>query len=344
MRRDQVIENLKLAARRKGNDGNLYWQAWRVVRVLPKGIDLELVRGAVKLALGPGFSSFGDQLRDEYADLVVTEAAAFDGLEHVFLRVYLSQADGPTGPRVRAAAKWLRELAKVDDENKKNRARLNPLLKDAQAIHALQAAVAARPDQAKWHLSALAAEGSLESADVLLPLADGAIRTHDKRVDLLTKYALPFATGHVEPVVAAVRAARSTRALKSPVTDLLPAFGAQGVELRLSLRIDAKKRVTPALPAASVWLTLDSTRLPAASIAVTRAHESRYLWRDGAIHDGGSKLSWPTLRSLDELPPWLDAVARLLKVKWNPTPGFIQSSLRGRARANAVAWLLSKHE
>lgn len=63
----------------------------------------------------------------------------------------------------------------------------------------------------------------------------------------------------------------------------------------------------------------------------------RFWWEDGVTRQNSAGL--PRLKSLAGLPAWLRAVERHQRLRWNRTPLYFISSLRGAGRTRLVRWL-----
>lgn len=62
-------------------------------------------------------------------------------------------------------------------------------------------------------------------------------------------------------------------------------------------------------------------------------------WADGKRLSRGDRLRVGAPRGLEDLPRWIAASARRLRVTWDRTTLRVRGSLRGKAREAVVTWL-----
>jgi hypothetical protein len=205
------------------------------------------------------------------------------------------------GDDLRAAAEWRHQLDMVND--RRAIPRLAKLM-SPRAVEASQATLAAVGLRARRLLAVLAYDGSESSADVVL-----------------------------QRVLAELDAARDARTQQSPLKDWLDVVGSGSASAKFELAfstVDEQWRL---------WLRIDSTQLPHVSFALSNGDS--YFSCDGfkVRHARGLKEAPPS--GLLELPAWLRAFSKRRRVRWDVEPRWVKSSLRGKARANAVAWVMA---
>ncbi len=322
MSRAKAIEALREA---KVGRRNAPWFAARGLSLLTKGVDPELVEPAMKLLLSlGGLLSLLRKLPDEYEPLARRVFASEPrSNETLFLAAW--------GDDLRAAAEWRHQLDMVND--RRAIPRLAKLM-SPRAVEASQATLAAVGLRARRLLAVLAYDGSESSADVVLPLVLRALETRDETLDVLEMWVRPFARGpHFQRVLAELDAARDARTQQSPLKDWLDVVGSGSASAKFELAfstVDEQWRL---------WLRIDSTQLPHVSFALSNGDS--YFSCDGfkVRHARGLKEAPPS--GLLELPAWLRAFSKRRRVRWDVEPRWVKSSLRGKARANAVAWVMA---
>lgn len=280
------------------------------------------------------------KLPDAFVPVLMAEAQHIESLESVFLQAWVRD-DEPVAEQVREAARWFYGLQYVN-ESAAGRKRIASLASVERAVSAAQAAIVRFPNGRDSIVSVLAAEGSAESADALLPMIHAAAEAGDARLDRLVHHLLPFAAGAVVPAVSVLTGAQGSRGAASPVAALLPLFGATGNSLSLQVHLDSEQRFTAAIPKAQVVIMLDSSKLPAASVWLRklRGNEGDSLsWGDGVTSVKHKLIAGP--KDVTDLPKWLAKIQKPLALRWNPVPSLVLSSLRGKARTNALKWLTS---
>lgn len=320
MSRAKAIEALREA---KAGRRNAPWSAQRGLSLLTKGVEPELVEPAMKLLLGLGaLLASLRKLPDEYEPLARRVFAGDPtSNESIFLEAW--------GDDLRAAAEWRHQLDMVND--KKAVPRLAKLL-SPRAVEAAQATLAAVGLRARRLLAVLAYDGSESSADVVLPHVLRALETRDATLDVLEEWVRPFARGpHFQRVLAELDTARDTRTELGPLKDWSALVGGKSPSVRFEVSFASVDELW------RLWMRLDSTRLPHVSFALSSGH-AYFSCDDFKVRHA---------KGLDEAPPsellafpaWLKALSKRRKLRWNTEPRWVKSSLRGKARARAVAWV-----
>ncbi|MFZ5444859.1 MAG: hypothetical protein ACOZQL_33020 [Myxococcota bacterium] len=341
LRKDQVVAELRLATKGGTLAG---WHGIRALSSIREGVDPALVRRAIEKVFEVGFSLVPDcgRLPDEYVPTLLEVVAQRSPADHVFLGAWLT--DGPPGPQVREAATWLRALRLLDSRQpaKKRLATLTKLVANGRALEASQAVIAAGVEEGRM-LALLAFDGSESSADVLMPVVLRAVKAKDRSLDRLVEWLVPHARGPLmAPVVTTLQEAMDAREGRGPLGWLLRHVGAPEHRAHLEVTLESRERVAVS-PRASAWLVLQSRQLPHVAVSIARHRTASPHFDSWRIEDGEVRLeralSLEPFTALHELPAWLAAVAAQLGVTWDFERARVKSSLRGKARAAAVAWL-----
>lgn len=326
--RAQVLDDLRRCV---AKGWNYRWHGQRGLRGLKPGVDHELVERAMELVFPLTIAQVCHALPDEYEALawrVIGRTATPDA---TFL-----DALG----ELRRGCAWLCEVQRIDD-TKRNRGRVATLKQDAVLLEAARATVARHGIDAQQLVAVLAHDGSEDSVDVLLDTVQQALAKRDERLDGLEKWLVPFARGTgMAAVVAALRSAMAERGAASPLLALLSRFGAKGTQLSLSVHVRSREVYRGLARRASFSVALDSHHLPGARASVSRDRLSSGVtsWADGHVKQDELGLGGPS--SADDLPRWLAVAAKKLGVTWDRSTLQVEGSLRGKARAAAVEWLL----
>ncbi|MFO0550131.1 MAG: TIGR02996 domain-containing protein [Polyangiaceae bacterium] len=347
-------KDLALAAKSVGND---WWHGTRALSRLGADEDRSLVEIAMRKGFTADVSSCGRTVADAYVPLAWSVLSTMNHPAATFLRNFDAEDDGL---RLRAGAEWLHALGMVYIEERMDALltvkkgaklvqRLTMLSKNNAGITAARATVAAHGLASPRFVAVIAYEGSPASRDVLAPLVHAVLRGEvpdspvgeERPLDLLQNWLLPFATGAVaDAFVAKVRAASNKRGEGSTVLGLAARFGSKEKKLALDISVDSKEVYMGLTRKAYVWLRLNSHKEPCASISIVKAalDSKRTDWDDGALAVDALGLGGPT--SLDDIPRWVAASAKELGVRWDRDKVRVSSSLRGKARAAALDWLL----
>ena len=246
---------------------------------------------------------------------------------------------GGDGARLQAAASWLREADRV---NAKNRARLPALVHDTDGVAAACATVARHGLAANTLLAFLAHAGGDAAIDAVVEVFERAVSARDEALDDFAEYFVPFARGpRMTALAAEITAALAARGGQSPLLALAAKqWGAPRLtKLRLEVSIDSRQVYKGLSRKAGAWIVLDSHALPNAKAFLTwsKLNFDATVWADGRLKKDELNIGKP--RDVDDLPRWLAAAAKKLKIHWDPTTLRVTSTLRGKQRAAAVAWL-----
>jgi hypothetical protein len=304
--------------------------------------DPGLVRGVLKRLVARGFPVLSTcrRLPDVFAPLLTAALMESHEPERTFFDAFV-RGDAPLGPQVRSAGTWLFELQMVDD-HKRGRERLTKLAAEPRAVDAARAVVAASGTKAPRYLAVLGHDGSEDSADVLLPLVLSAVEQRDERLDTLTKWLGPFVRGpRLAPVLEALRSATSQREGGSPLLPLLSQLGIEGPHFRAHVGLQSVEVKEGFLRRASLTVWLQSDELPHVRVAVSKygrdLNPSGFAAADGKVTNQSLKLEPPS--SPEAVPKWISETGRKLGVRWD-TPRWLTLSVRGKARARFLHWLL----
>ncbi|MFO0594983.1 MAG: hypothetical protein U0228_06755 [Myxococcaceae bacterium] len=316
------------------------WYGARAARTLPKNLDPAFVRRAfgTLLSEAENLHTFGSTLSDEYVPLALEVLKKKKTCEAVF---FSSLPGTPSGPRFRELVKALVGLG--FEPSSKRTALVNSLLKQGDVIAAAQATVAAKGLEAWLYLDLLVADGSAESADVLLPLWDRAQKKKGEDLTFLEAALQKGTSPLMKAMLASATEAVDAYAKVSKVGDLAERFGGERKNFVFHVGFETvEQRHGDGQLTMSFWF--DARSSPQASIFGTRAtrtlNADRFRWEDGKTPENSAR--FPKLASLNALPAWLASVAKGARCRWNPEPRWIKSSLRGKARAGLLAWLLSE--
>jgi hypothetical protein len=121
------------------------------------------------------------------------------------------------------------------------------------------------------------------------------------------------------------------------VAQLAERFGGDGPTFSLQLGFESNQTVEY-LAKLSVSFWFFARKKPQAAVFAQRQKGLRFNWEDGKTKENTA--GFPKLSSLDELPAWMRAVATKYRCTWNRTPLYLTTSLRGKARAGFLEWLL----
>ena len=328
MKRADVIAGLEHVV----EDGDSYlWLGIRCLDALPTGIDPKLVERVMRVTFKRVIAKACRRLPDEYVPIAWRVIAKQKSPDATFLRSY---AD------LRAGSAWLIQAAMVD-RTPRNRKRLEPLCADVTGLAAAQATVVAHGLEAKQLIAVLAHDGSDTSIDALVETLHHALTARDQSLDALAEWLTPFARGpRIESVVGELAQALAARGAGSPLLALAARFGHGGDRLVFQLAIDARKVRQGRTRVATGFVDLSSHTMPnaRASITWTLTKYRRTRWEDGRVTEDELELGGP--RDVDDIPRWLAASAKKLKIQWNPKTIRV-SGLRQKARAAAIAWVLA---
>lgn len=333
MKRDEVIKALTKVLK-PGDDAN--WAANRAAKSLPRGLDPVFLRRVFDKLLSEEFSlqTFGTTLPDEYVPLAREVLAKKKTCEAIFLS-NVALAERPQG--FRDAVKSLIKLS--TDAKAKRTAYLKEIASVPEYVSAAQATVAVKGMEAWLQLRILAFDGSVDSADIMLPLVVKALKEKGEDLDFLVDLLDDRARAKpaMQPMFTALEAAQGERAKVAKVGQLAHRFGGDGPTFNLRLGFESKQTVD-FLPKLSVSFWFFSRNKPEAAVFGQRQKGLRFNWEDGKTKENTAL--FPKLQSLDELPRWMKAVAKKYRCTWNEKPLYLTTSLRGKARAGLMQWLL----
>lgn len=320
-----------------GTAGN--WDARRVARNLPRGLDPTFVRRVFDKLLSEdeAIQTFGRTLPDAYVPIARAVLAKKTSVDAVFL-THCALAAQPDGFRKAVGA--LLKLGTLTTKTKASH--LKAIAAEPAYVSAAQTTVAVKGVDAWLMISLLAYDGSAESADILLPLVRQALAGGGENLDFFVQMLddRAHATPTMQPLFAALDAAHDARSAIAKVGDLAERFGGKRADftLKISFHTHQQFRGQGKL---SVSCYLFARGKPEASVFGGRWHGEnslRFDWEDGKTKTNGAK--FPTLKSLDEFPDWKKAVAKKFRCTWSPAPLYFGTSLRGKARAGLLAWLV----
>jgi hypothetical protein len=252
----------------------------------------------------------------------------------MFLRSY----DGD----LRVACAWLLELGMLDPKPR-NRRRLPGLCSDRRALEAARATVVAHGAATEQMLAALAYDGHADSLDAMVDVVGHALAARDGSLDTLAAWFVPFARGtRMTALAAEFTQAIDARGSASAILAIGRRFDPRAKRFAIDVQLDARQVRVGLTRKASTWIVLTSHALPNAAATVTwnTANHRSTRWEDGAKIRDENALGTP--RSVEDLPRWLAASARKLRVTWDPETLRVTSTLRGKSREAAVAWLLGR--
>lgn len=335
MTRAQVVEALE-AVLRPGTDAN--WQGARAARKLPKDLEPAFVRRvfAKLLEEDEAIRTFGATLSDAHVRIAREVLATQKTGDGVFLSNLSRTSEGAEFRRMIKALNGLGFEA-----SSKRTALVKSLVAQPDVVAAAQATVAARGFDAWLFLDLLIADGSAESADVLMPLWQQALKKKGEELSVLTSMLEEGTSPAMRAMLGAATSAIDARAAISRVGELAERFGGKRADFVFHLGLQTVEQAHgDGRLTMSFWF--GSRASPQAEVFGTRAtrtlNAQRFKWADGKMLENEAR--FPTLASLDELPGWLARVAKDARCSWNPQPRWVKSSLRGKARAGLIAWLL----
>lgn len=328
MRRGAVIEGLRRYVR---SDGKQLWSGIGALMNLYPGVDPKLVERAMKLAFQREITAVIRRLPDEFVELANRVIAKVKTAEATFVRSY----DGD----LRDAGDWLSQVRMID-RKPRHRPRLAHLCRDDLALAAARTTVVAHGLEIEQLVAILAHDGSRDSVDALVDVVHAAITERDERLDVLAEWFAPFARGkHMTALAGELAESVDERGARSPLLALAERFGDARGKLALDVSVKSRQVMIGLTRKASFWVVLSSHALPNAAVSVTwntMNHKST-RWEDGRTKRDENRLGAP--RSVDDIPRYLAACAKKLKITWDWSSALVASSLRGKARTAALGWL-----
>lgn len=326
MSRRKAEEALKQA---KPGKSNAFWFAGRGLLFLTRQVDPKLVAPAMEMLAKRGvLLPYLRKLPVEFDGLALEQLSKASSVEATFFAAWNGD--------VRSAGKWIYELQKVYE--KKSAPRLAKLV-TAQAVEATQAAIAAHGLAVPRLLCVLAYDGSESSADIMLPLAKHALEERDAGLDALKMWVIPFARGpHFTKLVEELQRATGEReATTSPLRAWLASLGVEGTSAHFELAFHSRDEKW------SLWLKLDSKQLPHVLLALSSNRDAYFSVEDFKVRHA-KKVSFAPPTSLEEVPEWVSRTSKHERIKWNAGPQWVKSSLRGKARERAIAWVMQRDQ
>lgn len=334
MKRQDVVKALTEVLK-PGTSAN--WRACRAAKSLPRGLEPAFLRRVFDKLLAEEFNlhTFGTTLPDEYVPLAREVLSNKKTCDALFLS-NLTLAERPQG--FRDAVKALIKLG--TDASAKRTLYLKELAAVPEYVSAAQATVAVKGMDAWLQLRILAFDGSADSADIMLPLVVKALKEKGEDLDFLVDLLDDRARAKpaMQPMFAALDQAQRDRAKVAKVAQLAQRFGGDGPSFNLRLGFESTQTVDY-LPKLSLSFSFFARSKPEATVFGQRETRLRFVWEDGKMKENTAL--FPKLTSLDELPGWMKAVAKKYRCTWNETPLYLKTSLRGKARAGFLEWLLS---
>lgn len=333
MSQTSALEHLAACVKR---ETNFRWHGQVGLSTLRAGADVKLVERALAIVLPWNPAGCLVRLVDPYTPIAWRVLAKTKHPEATFLFAY---APTRTGDGLRAGCRWLTQLNEIEKPTAK---RIAALTGDASGVAAARATVAKHGAAIPQLFAILANDGAPPSAAVLTKIVEHAAATADETLDALFAYLVPCARGpKMKALATQVTRSRDARGAASSVQDLAARFGATTKSrFVFELSIDSRQVQAGLLRKAALHVTLSSHALPNVDVMVVR-----HLWNhkttwfeDGNVKADDNKLGRPS--TIDDLPRWIAASARVLKVSWDRDTLLVQSSLRGKARTAAVDWLL----
>jgi hypothetical protein len=274
-------------------------------------------------------------LAEEHVPIVVQVLAKPETAEAVFVAAFIRDAH-EKGPAVRQAGVALHALRMFPwspGTREGGRKTVAWFASDPRAVSASQEVVALYGFDTCRHIAVLAADGSPESADILLPLATQALNARDSRLEELAEWLVLFAhSSHLQPCVDALVAADGPREVRRHLREL----GATGRDPHLRFEMASDDGL------ARVVLALQTAQMPSEKVEVFLERDGsskRFSWGDSGSSPSKLKLISP--RSLALIPRWLVEVARVLGIHWDPTTLALRGTLRGEPRERTRKWFLS---
>ncbi len=336
MTQKRALDSLRACVKR---GSNYLWHGHVGIGMLRPGADHELVERAMKIILPWSPAECLDRLPDEYAPIAwrTLAKATKDNAEAAFLVAYDPDR---TPERLRAGSKWIKQLHMIDD--KRNRHRVATLCGDKVAVAASRVAVIEHGVEPPQFLAILAHDGKPDSVDALVEVIHQATTAQDESLDALFEWFVPFARGTKMVTLAEeLKASRDARGEASSVQELAARFGVEGkTRFKLELSIDSRQVQQGLTRKATAHVGLSSHALPNVDLMISRNLWNSVLtwYEDDTKRCDDNGLGKPA--SLDDIPRWVAASAKRLKVTWDRDTLRIQSTLRGKARQAAVDWFL----
>lgn len=338
-----TLRDLKSCA---ANEDDAVWLGMRALARLPRdgSYDRALVARAYRRVI-PYEPSLAAKFPDVYLPVALAElrrAARTDAVAALFVHYLGDARDAEAGARLRAANAWLC-VARAADRTPRGRAKLAAAARDRDGVAAACAAVA-RHGLVHAVTSVLAHVGGDAAVDALVGGFARALERRDDELDHLATHLVPFARdARMRRLAAEVTAACAARAAEAPELALATRrWGVTVDRLALDVTVQSREVYQGLTRKLSAWIVLQSHAVPHAKAFVTwnKLNFDATRWEDGRLVVDEVRIGKP--KDLDDLPRWLAAAARRRGVRWDRATVRVTSTLRGKARAAAVAWLLSE--
>jgi hypothetical protein len=185
----------------------------------PLGLDERLMKKLYRrlLARNSTVIELLHRLPEEHSHIVERLLEKPRGPASVFAVAFSRHAAQP-GPALREAGAFLRRLYRFEwrpGVRKPGRMTIAALVADARAVRGSQEVVATAGFKEPRHIAVLAADGSDDSADILLPLASEALRRRGQRLVRLLDWLVPFSHGRTNEIARRLedRGGRAQRAV-----------------------------------------------------------------------------------------------------------------------------------
>ncbi len=335
MKRSDAIRELEACVAKRPD---WVWHGTLALAKLPAGIEPKLVERALRTTSEYIDPSVFARLPAEYVPVAWRVIAKLKTGQARFLQSF--EGDDPT-ERLHAGGACLVALGALCGLGALGTAKkLDAVAKNANAVAAAQAAVVATGGEHAGFVALLAHDGDDASIDALIPVIDHALKNGGKELDRLADLLRSARGPRLATIRRELEAALAKRNDDAPVLALARSFGERGARMKLDLQIDSVQRGAWRTRKASAWIVLDSTRMPnvAATVSWNAYNHLSTHWEDGTLVRNVVKVGAP--RGLEDLPRWLAASAKKLGIRWDRATLRVTSTLRGKVRNAAVAWLL----
>lgn len=261
-----------------------------------------------------------------------------DSAEHLLLRLLVPPDLSPEMQRRR----WLDACALLDsiDESAfrwataKRRKKIEAFAADPVLLVAMRAAVAHGKNPPLDMLGTLAADGTPESIDALLPHLDPALVSRDDRLDRMKLLGTYARSPRMKAIVAEAKATVSTRSVASPATALGPQLGLGPLKsLQFKVRLASVQRIR-ASAAYQGEITVDSQEANYLSAWLTQLDRfGKTAFTEAGIEQDVFELG---SCAVDELPAWIARASNQLGAL---ELTLLTTNLRGAKRDWLIAWL-----
>ena len=272
-------------------------------------------------------------------------AADAPGPAHLFLRLAVP---GDLDDAALVAA-WQRALGALLDldttyawGSKQRRAKIAGLARDPHLLAAIQGTVAHSEDVQLDMLAVLVADGSAASYDALVTHIGDACASRDHRVDLLAQLRTHATrTPALDALFTELDEALDDRNAASPALALGPVIGIGKVStLFFGVRIGSQRKNSNNVPWVQGSIDVDSRTASWFRVWVSTVEPDARGKSTSFGGTGGDMRDELKLGRCQpaELPHWLAATARKLKIDWDEHHVW-NSNLRGAKRKRILQWL-----